>query len=245
MNILTPNSRGPAWLVGAWVGVAIILWTMLKPQVFPTPLEVLATFPTLWADGLGAEIVSSFVVNVEALILSALVGLPLAYLSRVPAVTPVATFIAKLRFVGAGVFFLPLLFLFDGHGVKVGLLFLGELFYLVTTMQGVVLNIPQYRFDDAYTLKMGEWWSVWYVVIRGTVAEAVDALRDNAAIGWSMVMFVEGVVRSEGGVGVMLLNMQKHADFSQVYAIIIAIILVGITQDWFIGQVRKVVAPYA
>ncbi|HVI42346.1 MAG TPA: hypothetical protein VM577_16960 [Anaerovoracaceae bacterium] len=112
-------------------------------------------------------------------------------------------------------------------------------------MAGIVQNIPQYKFDDAKTLRMSERLSVWYVVIRGTVGEAIDAIRDNAAMGWSMLMFVEGVIRSEGGVGVMILNNEKHVNFAEVYALSLAILLVGIGQDYIIGQVKKVVCPYA
>jgi hypothetical protein len=76
---------------------------------------------------------------------------------------------------------------------------------------------------------------VWYVVVRGTLAQAFDAIRDNAAMGWSMLIMVEGFVRSEGGVGVMLINQEKHVNFAEVYAIAIAIVLVGIAQDYIIG----------
>jgi NitT/TauT family transport system permease protein len=192
------------------------------------------------------EVMASVWVNVEALFLSTLIGLPLCYFSRTPIVAPVATFIAKLRFVGPAAFFLPLLFIMSGgHQVKVCLITLGQLFYLVTTMAGIVQNIPEYRFDDARTLRMSEWKSVWFVNVRGTVPDAIGAIRDNAAIGWSMLMFVEGVIRSEGGVGVMMYNMEKHVEFASVYAIVIVILAIGILQDWILGEVRKVMCPYA
>ncbi|MBX4181747.1 nitrate ABC transporter permease, partial [Candidatus Parcubacteria bacterium] len=168
------------------------------------------------------------------------------YCCRIPLIRPIADFLGKLRFVGPSVFFLPLLFILSGgHAVKVALLTLGMMFYLITTMAGVVLNIPEFRFDDARTLRMSEWLSIWYVVIRGTVVEAFDAIRDNAAMGWAMLMFVEGVVRSEGGVGVLILNQEKHVNFAEVYAIVLTILAVGVAQDWVIGQIKKAVCPYA
>lgn len=246
-GLFTPNAKVSSTqiVIVGWTALLLGLWQVFKPTVFPSPVEVLFAFPGLLQDGLGPELWSSFTVNMEALCLSALLGLPLAYLSRVPVVQPVAQFVAKLRFVGSAVFFLPLLFLSSGgHMVKVWLIVLGQLFYLTTTMMTVVQNIPQYKFDDAITLKMNEWFSVWYVVIRATVSETIDAIRDNAAMGWSMLMFVEGVIRSEGGVGVMILNNEKHTNFAEIYALSIAILLVGIGQDWFIGQVKKIVCPY-
>jgi NitT/TauT family transport system permease protein len=112
-------------------------------------------------------------------------------------------------------------------------------------MSDVVRNIPESRYDDAKTLKMGEWLSIWYVVVRGTVAEAIDTVRGNAAMGWAMLMFVEGLVRSEGGVGVELINMEKHVEWASLWALVLIILMVGLIQDWLIGQVRKVACPYA
>lgn len=249
MGIFTPNfkvnPRTILYVITGWLIVIFGLWTAFKPTVLPSPLDVITALPGLWSDGLGAELFSSLWVNVEALIISAAIGLPLSYLARVHLFAPACALCAKMRFLSPAVFFLPLMFLLQGgHEVKVALLVLSELFFLVTTMMGVVINIPEYRFDDARTLRMSEWLSVWYVVIRGTVAQALDAIRDNAAMGWSMLMFVEGTVRSEGGVGVMLINQQKHVNFAEVYAIALTVIIVGISQDWFIGQVKKAVCPY-
>lgn len=249
LKSLTPGTKSSPRenvLIGVGLTAAgLIIWETLKPTVFPGPLDVVSALPAVLDDGIVSELWSSFSVNMEALALSAAVGLPLAWLARVPIVKPIATFLSKLRFVGSGVFYLPLMLLLPGaHDVKVGLLFLGELFYLVTTMMGVVLNLPEYRFDDAATLRMGPWLSTWYVVVRGTVAESIDAIRDNAAMGWAMLMFVEGLVRSEGGVGVMLLNSQKHTNFDAFFAVLAVILGVGILQDWVIGQVKRILCPY-
>lgn len=244
-NVVTTRS---AWwsIVTAWLLVFVAYWTAFKPDIFPSPVEVVQAFPALWfQQGLGQELITSLMVNVEALILSALVSLPLAYLCRVPVFAPAALFVAKMRFVSPAVFFIVLLFLANGgHEVKVLMLALGETFFLVTTMVGVVQAIPADQFDDARTLRMSEWRSVWYVVVRGTLAQAIDAIRDNAAMGWSMLIMVEGVVRAEGGVGVMLITQERHVNFAEVYAIAIAIVLVGIAQDYVLGVLRTAVCPW-
>jgi NitT/TauT family transport system permease protein len=248
---LTPNEdlslRAGSLIIAVWVFLLLAWWQAAKPDIFPSPLDVLAAFPALWSQGgLGQELISSLTVNWEALFWSSLISLPLAYLSRTPAIKPLAQGVAKLRFVSPAVFYVILLYLAsNGHEVKVLMLTLGETFFLVTTMIGVVQNIPDYQFDDCRTLRMSEWKGTWYVLVRGTLTQAIDAIRDNAAMGWSMLLMVEGVVRSEGGVGVMVLNQEKHQNFAEVYAIAIAIVLVGITQDYIIGAVKRVVCPYA
>jgi NitT/TauT family transport system permease protein len=249
-QLMTPNELIPArsaWvLIAAWIVIFLGYWTAFKPDIFPSPVEVLQAFPLLWfQDGLGQELISSLIVNSQALLLSAVVSLPLAYVSRVPVFVPLATFVAKMRFVSPAVFFLVLLFIASGgHMVKVLMLAMGETFFLVTTMIGVVQAIPEFQFDDARTLRMSEWLATWYVVVRGTLAQAFDAIRDNAAMGWSMLIMVEGFVRSEGGVGVMLINQEKHVNFAEVYAIAIAIVVVGIAQDYVIGIVKTAVCPW-
>lgn len=247
MKLLTPNERADSWLPTIlWIVLLILGWEVLKPTVFPGPLDVLMVLPTLLSDGIMSEVLSSLMVNVEALALSALIGLPIAYLARVPAFLPASQGLAKLRFVGSAVFYLPLMLVLpSNHMVKVGLLMLGELFYLVTTMMGVVLSIPDFKFDDARTLNMSEWRSMWYVTIRGTVSEAITAIKDNAGMGWSMLMFVEGIIRSEGGVGVVILNAEKHVDYDVFFAVVVVIVLVGILQDQLLGWLRKVTCPYA
>ena len=92
---------------------------------------------------------------------------------------------------------------------------------------------------------MREWRVVWEIVILGTADKAFEVLRQNAAIGWMMLTMVEGVVRSEGGVGTMLLNQSKHFRLDEVFAIQFVILLVGLFQDFMIGAARRLVCPYA
>jgi NitT/TauT family transport system permease protein len=92
---------------------------------------------------------------------------------------------------------------------------------------------------------MNEWKVVWEVVILGTADRAFEVLRQNAAIGWMMLTMVEGISRSEGGVGAMLLNQNKHFHLAEVFAIQIMILLVGVLQDYGIGLTRRLLLPYA
>jgi len=60
-----------------------------------------------------------------------------------------------------------------------------------------------------------------------------------------MLTMVEGISRSEGGVGAMLLNQNKHFHLSAVFAIQISILVLGLGQDYVIGLLRRVFCPYA
>lgn len=249
--ILTPNERITPSLTTSvkvgWLVVGLGGWELLRSPIFPSVFEIIEAFPQLWLrDGLGDALVKSAYTNAEALLISTAIALPLAYTSRVPLIQPAATFLSKLRFLSPSIFFLIFLFLLGGgHGVKLAMLVAGEVFFLTTSMLDVVSNIPLAHFDDARTLRMSEWKGLWYVACRGTLHVAIENIRANAAIGWSMLMMVEGFVRSEGGVGVLLLNQEKFLNFAQVYAIAISIVLVGLFQDWCLTKLKEQVCPYA
>ena len=132
-----------------------------------------------------------------------------------------------------------------GRPLKLSLLVFGVTVFFVTSMAAVVAEIPKSAFDHARTLRMTEWQVVWDVVIRGTLDKAIEALRQNAAMGWMMLTMVEGIARSEGGVGALLLNQNKHFHLAEVFAIQILILFVGLVQDYGIGVLKRVVCPWA
>lgn len=251
VRALTPNeilqsAWEPWFIVTFWYALWIALWEMFRPVIFPSPWDVFNAFPALWMqDGLGDALLSSLTVASEALVLSAAISLPLAYLCRVPAIRPLARAVAQLRFLSPAVFFLMLLLLAsNGHIVKVLMLTMGETFFLVTSMIDIVDAIPNERFDDCRTLRMSEWQATWYTVVRGTLSQAIQAIRANNAMGFASLMMVEGIVRSEGGVGVMILNNEKHMEFASLWAIATAILLVGLGMDFLISLSQLVICPY-
>lgn len=247
----TPNGRvsqeSSLIILIGWVVIWMAWWTIVRPAIFPTPLAVAWAFPDLWMEGgLGQAIASSLQVNIIAMVMSIAIAFPVAYLSRVPALVPVASGLAKMRFLSPAVFFMLLLFLVKSASwVKVWMLTLGTTFFLTTTMVSLVQSIPEAEFDDAKLLHMSAWTATWYVVVRGTFDRAFDAVRENAAMGWGMLMMVEGFVRSEGGVGVLLLNQERVMNLANVYAIAGAILLVGIAIDYVLANLKNLACPYA
>lgn len=226
---------------------AIVFWWLSPLEVIPKPPEVFAALSRLWSeDGLGRELITSLGVNAQALVITLAISLALSYLTVMPFFRPIAAAVAKGRFLGLiGLTFLFTLVLGGGRPLKVALLVFGMTVFFVTSMADVVASIPKEQFDHARTLRMSEWRVVWEVVVLGTLDKAIEVLRQNAAIGWMMLTMVEGIVRSEGGVGAMLLNENKHFKLPEVFAIQILILLVGIVQDYAIGAFKRLVCPYA
>ena len=91
---------------------------------------------------------------------------------------------------------------------------------------------------------MGEWRLLLEVVILGTVDQAFEVFRQNAAIGWMMLTAVEGVARSGRGVGVLLFDQNKFLNLAEIFAIQISILAIGILIDYIIGVSRNLACPW-
>ena len=250
IDVLAPNrvisKQTVRWLVGFQLLVLFFIW-VFSPTVFlPKPVEVFHALSQMWMEGLGGELITSFFLNLQAIALSTLLSLLLAYLTVIPFFRPIVALLSKLRFLSlVGLTFFFTLMATTGHELKLYLLVFSVSVFFVTGMAEVVAAIPKEKFDLARTLRMGEWRVVYEVVVLGQADKAFETLRQNAAMGWMMLTMVEGISRSEGGVGAMLLNQNKHFHLSAVFAIQLTILLLGLGQDYAIGLMRNIFCPYA
>lgn len=227
--------------------IALAVWFKSPFKVLPQPGEVFQALGKLWSkEGLGQDLITSFVLNIEALTYSAIISIGLAYLTVVPVFRPIVVAISKGRFLSMiGFSTVFTIMLGGGHALKTSMLVYGITVFFVTSMASVIANIPKSEFDHARTLRMSEWRVVLEVVVLGTADKAFEVLRQNAAMGWMMLAMVEGIVKSEGGVGTALIAQDKYFHLPEVFAIQIVILIVGLTQDSMIGLVRRAVCPYA
>lgn len=229
------------------VAVLLVVWATSTYVFLPKPMDVWRAFVDLWSnEGLGQELIVSFLLNVQAMAWATVISLVLAYLTVVPFFQPIVNAVSKGRFLGmVGLTFFFTVIFASGHRLKVSLLVFGVSVFFVTTMIDVVTQIPKEKFDLARTLRMGEWRVLWEVIVLGRADTAFDAMRQNAAMGWMMLTMVEGISRSEGGIGALLLNQNKHFRLEAVFAIQIAILLIGLFQDYALGLAKKFLFPYA
>jgi NitT/TauT family transport system permease protein len=243
-KILSPNSM--SIIIGVQVAFLVVLWIFSPFVLLPKPGEVIEALGDLWKQGLGTELSTSFFLNLQAIAIATIVSLLLAYLTVIPFFRPLIAALSKMRFLSlAGLSFFFTVITSNGEQLKVSILVYAVTVFFVTGMADVVTSAPKDKFDLARTLRMGEWRVVWEVIVLGQMDKAFDVLRQNAAIGWMMLTMVEGMVRDAGGVGTVLLDQNKHFRLSAVFAIQLAILVLGIAQDYAIGALRKMFCPYA
>jgi NitT/TauT family transport system permease protein len=249
-SLFQPNAilshLGNRFLAIGWVIVLLLVASLLSVPLFPKPLAIVTAWQELLGHGLLPELWVSFKLNVEAIVITTILSLLLVYASLMPIIRPFVSFISKNRaigFVGLTVFFT--LATSGIHQFKLSLLVYGMLVWFVTSMLTQLDAIPSDQYDHARTLGMSRWRIVWEVVVRGKADTVVDVMRENAAIGWMLLPMVEGVARSEGGIGVMLLNYNKYLRLDAVFALILTILIVVLVQDWFLGFCKKLLFPYS
>jgi NitT/TauT family transport system permease protein len=230
-----------------WCALLLVFWSMGSAFSLPS----LGELPGAWArlvtqEGLLYELGVSMRLNVEVVALSTLLSVGLAYLTVDRWFFPPALLISKFRFFGmAGFVIVFQRFFGGGHALKVAMLvFIMSTFYL-TSMLDVVGSATSAEFDHAKSLRMSRWRSVWEVVVRGKLDQTFDALRQNAAIGWMSLTMVEGLVRFEGGVGVVMLNESKYRNLDAIFAVQLTVLVVGILQDLFLAWLKNVCCPHA
>lgn len=250
-DVFLPNRfvppRAMLLVIGFQVAVALLIWILSPFKVLPKPLEVFSALGALVRDSEFTQAVgSSFTVFFKALGLIVGISLGLSYLTVVPFFRPLVNAITKGRFlslVGFSVLFT--LILQDGAKVKLAMLVLGGVTFLLTSTADVVAQIPRAQFDHARTLRMNEWQVVWEVVVRGTLSQMFDSIRQNAAVLWALIPVVEVMFRVEGGLGQLLDVERKYLHLDRVYSIQFVFVSIGLLQDWGIGLLRGMLCPHA
>jgi NitT/TauT family transport system permease protein len=248
-HIWTPNGKATKQtrlgLLLISVGVIFALWTAL-PAFLPSPWDVTRALGRLAGEGLAYQLYVSLSTNLQAITISTLISLPLAYLTTLPILRPIIRMITKVRFLGlTGLVIVFALMFGGGHALKVAILVFGMTVFLVTSVFDIVETVPKEEYDYARSLRFGPWRTLFEVVVLGRFDTVLDAVRQNAAMGWVLLTMVEGLVRFEGGLGAMMLAEDKHLHLDRVFALQLVVLIVGVGQDWGISAVRKLLCPYA
>lgn len=250
-SYLRPNQPVPAetmrYIMLGWLGGLALLWIFSPFTFLPQPADVILALEDLWSnENLGQQLLTSFTLNLEALLTSLVLSLGLSYAATLPVCRPVIMAVGKLRFLSmVGLSFAFTVMTSSGHGLKLAMLTFSITVFFVTGMADVISQIPQEQYDLARTLRMGDWEVLWEVVILGTADQAWVVLRQNAAIGWMMLSMIESMERSEGGIGALLATSDKYMHLAAVMGIQIMVLGMGLGQDYSLAWLRGVCCPYA
>lgn len=227
--------------------IAVALWSFSNSKALPTPLEVVRAWMDLAKNNdLLFELWSSIKISLISLLISTVAAVVVAALSTAAMFQPLARFSSSLRFLGfAGLTYLFMLMSSDGYWLRIWLLSFGMFVFMVTGLLAEIRALPLEQIDHCRTLGMKHWRITAEVVLLGKADVTLDLVRQNAAVGWTLLTLVEGLTRSEGGIGAMLLNQNRYFLLAGVFAIQITILLYGLAQDKALGLLKEAMCPHS
>lgn len=233
-------------LLGGQILLFFILWIASSGGIVPSPLEVAHAWGGMvQGQGLLVELITSIKVSLLSLALAGLLSTIIVFLATAPLFWPMAKFISALRFLGfVGLTFIFTLAFNDGFWLKIALLTFGITVFMTTNLLAEAKALPQSAIDHCRTMNMQGWRISWELLIRGKLDVILDLIRQNAAIAWTLLTMVEGLVRSGGGIGALLLNQNRHLHLSGILAIQLTILFYGLLQDGFLAYLRQVACPH-
>ncbi len=159
---------------------------------------------------------------------------------------PLARLAATLRFLGfAGLTYVFMLVSGDTLGLRVSILAFGMFVFMVTALLADLAATSRSPIDHCRTLGMRHWRITGEVVVLGKADVILDLMRQNAAVGWTLLTLVEGLTRSGGGIGAMLLNQNRYFLLAGVFAIQLTILAVGLAQDVLLSMLKDNLCPWS
>lgn len=233
----------------SWIILLFVIWFIGSSgtkHLFPTPSQVLTGFSELYKEGLVVHIFQSLKLCFLSIFLATIIALLFAYSWTIPLVKPVAEFVTKFRFLPfTGLSFYITLIVHEARDMQVWILVIFLTTFLTTSLIAVISDIPQEEFDHAKTLKCGRFEVLWQVIVLGRIDYVIDAIRQNLAITWMMLVTVESIVVASGGLGFLIKNSDKFMNHGRIIALQIIILIIGLGLDWFINFLRKSVFRYS
>jgi ABC-type nitrate/sulfonate/bicarbonate transport system permease component len=107
-------------ILGAGTVALLLAAWALRPAFLPGPADVVRAYPRLMDQGLAQQLFVSLTTNFQAIALSCLFTIPLAYLTVLPVARPFVRSLSKMRFLGlTGLTVLFTLTFGGGHALKV------------------------------------------------------------------------------------------------------------------------------
>jgi NitT/TauT family transport system permease protein len=215
-------------------------------HLFPTIAQVATGFVDLFNNGLIVHIGRSLMLCFQAISLSIVVSLLVVYISPIPVLAPLAKWISTFRFLPlVGITFYISLAISDARSMQVWVLIIFMSTYLVTSLMGVLADIKTEEYDHAMTLGCTRFESLIQVVILGRLDYVFDAVRQNLAIVWLMIVTVESILAAGGGIGFLIKNSDKFSNQGQLVALQLIILFIGVGLDFITNQTRKAVFRYS
>jgi len=234
----------------AWFVLICLIWGIYgsrgETHMFPTPSQVWKGFTGLYQEGLMVHIMSSLALCGKAVFLGVFVSLIFVYLSPMPVIKPISYMISKFRYLPlTGIAFYITMMVSDGRSIQVWVLVIFMGTFLTTSLLSMLKDIPEEEFHHARALGCNRWEILWEVVIKGRLDYVIETVRQNLAIVWMMLVTVESIMVSAGGLGFLIKNSDKFMNHGRIVALQLVILFIGLGLDFGLKRLRKFLFRYS
>lgn len=233
-------------VIAFWVVLFLGLFQVYHSPIVPSPTKITNSLVKMVnSKGFYEDLLASLMTTLRAMFYSILVTIGIVYLSTIAFFKPVAELISKCRYLTlTGLVFVFTMVSNNISELKMYLLMFGIIPFFVTSFLSIVQNAPVEERWKGYVNRLNRWETLWEVTIVGKLDMLFEVMRQNFAISWMMITMVEGYAMSEGGIGTLLIKGNKYLDLSQVFAILIIVLTLGLIFDFLLGSLRGMLFPY-
>jgi ABC-type nitrate/sulfonate/bicarbonate transport system permease component len=203
-----------------WAASALAIWQYWPGAMIPRPGDTLQEFVRLWNNGLLIDVEVSLWVIIRAGAIAFLVGCGLGYLYTLPVFkAPILLYASMRNIMMNAVVAVFLMISPGGDTLKVGtMVFMMSVYFVSSNVQRID-SFSREEVDHAVTMRMSAWQTLWHCVVRGKLHLFGYDFIPCLGMGWSMLSFVEGLSRSQGGMGDLMIQMDKISSLSGIMAL--------------------------
>lgn len=141
--------------------------------------------------------------------------------------------------------FIPLLVVWFGIGElpKVVLIFIGVVPIMVISTLAGLDAVAKELMDAAMTLGATKSYALWHVKVRAALVQIVTGMRLAIGVSWTSIVAAE-MIAARHGIGFVILEAGNYLDTALVFAAIITIGVVGLTMDWGLRRLLRILKPF-
>ena len=232
------------WMI-LLIGIWLIIGYTSDHMIFPSITYVFEGFISLYKNDLVFHIFSSLGLFLKSLIISVVISLLFSYLSLIPFFQPFSKLMTKLRYLPlTGITFYITMLLTDARNIQVAVLVIFTSVYLITSLMSIFHSIDEKEINHARTLGCTRWEILLELVIKGRIDYVIESIRQNLSIIWMMLVTVESLLASAGGLGFLIKNSDKFANHGKIVALQIVILVIAFSLDLLLDKIRKLSFKY-
>lgn len=207
------------------------LW---KSYIFPSPMAVFATLWELVADGtLGIAVLASakriFIGYLLSIIIGSIIGISIVRFKYLDEnISPIILGLQALP----SICWLPFSILWFGlnESAIIFVITVGSTFAVSIAIESGIKNVNPLFIRAAKTMGAKGFNLYWNVIIPASLPSIISGLKQGWSFAWRALMAGE-MISATKGLGQVLMLGRDLADISQVMAIMLVIIVLGVSVD--------------